>query len=278
MSARKLILWLLCGLLVLAACRKAAEPEKAPVRVELRGAIPAELSGEFSGEKAMDHLRELTALGPRPPGSENYEAALKLVTEELSEEGWETRRQSFTAATPLGPVKFTNLLARYAPEGGSDWRSSVPYVLGSHLDTKLFNNIRFVGANDSGSSSAVLLELARVLAESPEAARQVELVFFDGEEAMLEHITPRDGLYGSKYYAGELWDRTAQPRAALVLDLVGDPNVPFLLSRSRRSTSRKPPSGPSRRKNLGVGLKKRPARSSMTTSRCNRSERWTASC
>ena len=212
------------------SCREAKVTEKVPNRVEIGVGISAELVEEFSGEKAMLFLRELTAIGPRPPASEGYAKAVEFVRETLGDLGWETKNQTFTAATPLGPREFTNVLARYAPEGGTDWRNSVPYVLGSHLDTKLYTDFVFVGANDSGSSSAILMELARVLATEPEAAHQVELVFFDGEEAKLEFITPRDGLYGSKYYASELWDRTAQPQAALVLDLVGDPKVPFLLS------------------------------------------------
>ena len=58
----------------------------------------------------------------------------------------------------------------------------------------------FVGANDGGSSTGLLLELARVLGQHPSVARKVELVFFDGEEAY-ENFSETDGLYGSRYFA-----------------------------------------------------------------------------
>ncbi|MDA7536818.1 PIN domain-containing protein, partial [bacterium] len=78
--------------------------------------------------------------------------------------------------------------------------------------------------------SAAKNEMARVLAQSPESAGQVELVFFDGEEAMLTNIDPkRDGLYGSRYYAAELNRRTSQPKSGILLDLVGDTRVPLLI-------------------------------------------------
>jgi Zn-dependent M28 family amino/carboxypeptidase len=105
-----------------------------------------------------------------------------------------------------------------------DWkRGGGLLLLCSHYDTKLMDAINFVGANDGGSSSGVLLELAAVLGMAPELARGIELVFFDGEEAVVE-FTEVDGLYGSRHYA-KFWRAAPageKPEAAYVLDLVGD--------------------------------------------------------
>ncbi|MGJ8695830.1 MAG: M28 family peptidase [Verrucomicrobiaceae bacterium] len=192
--------------------------------------IPATFVDDFSGDKALAHIETLTSYGPRPPESEGYQKSLAYLEKTLGALGWKTTRQNFTSVTPIGPLKFTNLLARFSPDAAPDWLDSVPFVIGSHLDTKRYLSITFLGANDSGSSTGVLVELARVLSQNPTAAAQVELVFFDGEEALLSNIDPkRDGLYGSRYYASLLTSRKRQPFAGIVLDLVGDHRVPLLI-------------------------------------------------
>lgn len=185
---------------------------------------------EFSGAKALQEVHTLTDFGPRPPESDGYRKSLTHLEKTLGQFGWKTTRQKFEDKTPVGPVNFTNLIARFSPKNEVDWNSSVPFVIGSHLDTKRYISITFLGANDSGSSTGVLVELARVLTKRPDLAEQVELVFFDGEEAMLTNIDPKkDGLYGSRHYAGELGKRTKQPKYGIVLDLVGDSQVPLLI-------------------------------------------------
>ena len=55
-------------------------------------------------------------------------------------------------------------------------------AIASHYDTKLFKNSRFVGASDGASSTAALLELARVL-KGRRNLYTMELQFLDGEAA-----------------------------------------------------------------------------------------------
>src|SRR5213078_1238776 len=88
---------------------------------------------------------------------------------------------------------------------------------------------RFVGANDGGSSTGVLLELARVIGQHPNFARKIELVFFDGEEAY-EQFSNQDGLYGSRYIASQLKAASAkQFRGGLLFDMVGDRSLGITL-------------------------------------------------
>ena len=181
---------------------------------------------QFSGSNAYQHVEELVRFGPRIPGTEAIENARLYLEGKLQEFGWITARQSFNDDTPNGSIEFINLRARFpmAPDDGIEWKDGENIILlCSHYDTKILKDIEFIGANDGGSSTGVLLELARVFSNSPEMARRVELVFFDGEEAIVD-FTPTDGLYGSRHYA-KFW-RSApinkKPRAAFVLDLVGD--------------------------------------------------------
>ncbi len=218
----------IAALLLFIACSKKKDADSsAPAAIT--GTIPLESVSGFSGEKAYAHVEALTAFGPRPPESEAYEKSLAYLENYLTALGWKTKRQSFKGITPIGPIAFTNLLARYSPDAEPDWTVSPPYLIGSHLDTKRFPDFQFVGANDSGSSTGVLAELARVLSTQGEPAKNIELVFFDGEEAFLENIRGRDGLYGSKYYASQLNNRSVKPRLGMVLDIVGDPKLPLLI-------------------------------------------------
>lgn len=182
--------------------------------------------GQFSGTNAYQHVQELVNFGPRIPGSQAIENARLYIEEKLQEFGWVTVRQSFNDDTPNGSMKFINLRARFSMVSNNDieWKNGGNIILlCSHYDTKIVKDVEFIGANDGGSSTGVLLELARVLSNYPEIVRRVELVFFDGEEALVD-FTPTDGLYGSRHYA-KFW-RSAplnkKPRAAYVLDLVGD--------------------------------------------------------
>ncbi|RYD53965.1 MAG: M28 family peptidase [Verrucomicrobiaceae bacterium] len=187
--------------------------------------IRADLAAAFNGTKAFGHVSALSKLGPRPPASAGYESALGYLEKEFKAAGWITLRQKFTAKTPKGEMTFTNLRARFH-DPVTPWKKSTPVVIGGHLDSKLMA-FPFVGANDGGSSTGVILELAQVLASDPESASKVEFVLFDGEEAIGESITPSDGLYGSKYYARELMTREFFPSFGIVLDLVGDDDHDF---------------------------------------------------
>ena len=179
------------------------------------------LDARVSGEKAFAHVSALVGFGPRPAGSEALEKSRQYLEKELAALGWSTRRQTFTEKTPQGQVEFVNLLARF---GEKAWEGPVEGLLCSHYDTKWYGGFEFVGANDAGSSTGLLVELARVLAERPAVASGIELVFFDGEEAFGTNITASDGLYGSKHYAAQwlLAPEADRPRWGVLLDMVGD--------------------------------------------------------
>ena len=105
-------------------------------------------------------------------------------------------------------------------------------LVGSHFDTRLWaesdsdpgkRGDPITGANDGTSGIAVLLELLRVVAGSPElSSLGLDVVFFDGEE--FGRPGNHDYCKGSIYLAqhiGELYP-SAKPVAAIVLDMVGD--------------------------------------------------------
>jgi hypothetical protein len=208
----------LLALLLLAACDRAST--ESPQNNAQR-----KIWEEFSGEKALVHVQAMVDFGPRPAGSEAIEKTRAYLTKELELFGWKVERQAFTDNTPRGKVEFVNLIATF---GGKE--SAPSFLLCSHFDTKIFDNVPFVGANDGGSNTGVLLEMARVLAQRPDLARKVQLVFFDGEEAY-ESFTETDGLFGSRYFADQLekQNKTRAFRGGILFDMVGDKSLTITL-------------------------------------------------
>src|SRR6266481_7159774 len=180
---------------------------------------------EISGEKALAHVQRLVDFGPRPSGSEEIEKSRHYIEDQLSRSGWQVKRQAFTDDTPRGKVHFVNLIAQFPGQ-----RNAAPlFLLCSHYDTKTFDAIKFVGANDAGSSTGLLLELARVIGQHPNLAEKIELVFFDGEEAY-DHFSETDGLYGSRYFARQLQGSGAkQFRGGILFDMVGNRSLKITL-------------------------------------------------
>jgi len=184
-------------------------------------AVASQSKNAFDSSLAWEHLRALVGLGPRVPGTPGNAQARQYLIKTLEKAGIKASEQPFEAMTPQGRVQMANVTARLP--GSRPER----IALGSHFDTKLFRNFRFVGANDGGSSTAVLLELARVLQDRPRTF-SIDLLFFDGEEAFAEW-GPTDGTYGSRHYvaAARQAGTLSSLRALVLLDMVGDRNLAF---------------------------------------------------
>jgi Zn-dependent M28 family amino/carboxypeptidase len=168
----------------------------------------------FDGAAAVRHVERLVAIGPRPAGSAEGARARAYIEAELRAAGVEARVMAFEAATPHGRLPMANVI------GVLPGKRPDVILIGGHYDTKWFPDFRFVGANDGGSSTALLLQLARDLARTPREFTYW-IAFFDGEEARLSW-TERDSLYGSRHLAAELARTARLPRAMIVVDMIGD--------------------------------------------------------
>ena len=200
MSARVTTLALTLVLAVLAGGAQPGAAQAPAVRVD--------------GAAALRHVERLVAIGPRVAGSPGGERARTYIVGELRKAGVEAEVRTFEAATPQGRLRMANVVARLPG------RRPEVVVLAGHYDTKLFKSFRFVGANDGGSSAALLIELARRLAKAPREYT-LWLVWFDGEEAF-ESWTATDSLYGSRHLAAELARTGRLPRALVLMDMIGD--------------------------------------------------------
>jgi Zn-dependent M28 family amino/carboxypeptidase len=191
-------------------------------------AIQAASPVRFDSSRAWEHLRQLVAIGPRPAGSAGIEESRKYIRQQLTAAGVTVTDQAWDDRTPLGPVRLVNVI------GTIPGASKDRIIIAGHYDTKLFREFRFVGANDGGSSAAYLIELARVL-KARRNAFTMELLFLDGEEAVVEW-GGTDRTYGSRHYvqAAKQNQSLAGIKALILVDMIADRD--FRMKREAHST------------------------------------------
>ncbi len=204
------------------------------ITTSLLGSCNAPAGGriDVSGKRARAHVAKLVAFGERPAGSKALERSRKYLEGELKKLGLASTVQSFRDKAAPG-IHFHNLLCEIP---GTDKHDDRLLVLGSHYDTKLTkghdrdeHNFKFVGANDGGSSSGLLLELARYFRKHPLRCRLL-LVWFDGEESLEFDWNDDKALFGSKHCVKMLRKRFPKTRplykcvpVMVLLDMIGDP-------------------------------------------------------
>lgn len=187
-------------------------------------ALPAEKTGGFDSAKAYEHVACIVSFGPRAPGSEGSRKAQEYFKQQLASFGCEVEAMPFNASTPQGRVQMTNIVGKVA--------SASPNIvmLMSHFDTKQVPEVPdFVGANDGGSSSGVMLELARLLCQRKDKLKlSVWIVFTDGEESYGEW-SDTDGTYGSRELAARmsLSGDLKRVKALVLADIVGAKDLQF---------------------------------------------------
>lgn len=172
------------------------------------------------GKSAMAHTEKLVGFGPRPSGSDAHQQMQQYIISSLKSAGVAVESNSFTADSSIGPLPMNNIIGRIPG------RTDRIFVIASHYDTKRTKDFSFVGANDGGSSSGLLLALAPLLARKS-FSHEVRLVFFDGEESIPWDWDEDEALVGSRHLAAR-WkaDGTAKRIGAFILlDLIGDADL-----------------------------------------------------
>ena len=181
-----------------------------------RSAATAPRAG-FDSNRAWTDLERQVAFGPRPAGSAALAQCRQYIEAQLKAAGITYREQAFDAMTPAGVIKMVNVI------GTIPGRRPERIALATHYDTKRFQQFKFVGASDGASSTAAVLELARVL-KNRQNEFTIELLFLDGEEAVNVEWRDPDNTYGSKYYvqAAKQAGTLSGLKALILLDMVGD--------------------------------------------------------
>ena len=187
-------------------------------------AVAAASASNFSGISALKYTRAAVELGPRPSGSEANHKLQNYILAQIRQDECQVMEDPFTASTPNGPIAMDNIIAKFPGKSGK------AIVITGHFDTKLFPGRKFVGANDGGSSTGLLLEMAHALAHQTRID-DVYLVWFDGEEAVREKWEGDDNLYGSRHLAAK-WRKDgtlARVKALINVDMIGDKSLDIKL-------------------------------------------------
>jgi glutaminyl-peptide cyclotransferase len=200
-----------------------AAAQSAPAHIAIPAsdvAPPASQTGGFDGAKAYDQVAKLVSFGPHPSGSEAIGRVEEYLHAELASYGCAVEEQPFKAPSPMGDLPMKNVVAKIPGTGPG------VILLMTHFDTKRLDN--FVGADDAGSSTGVMLEIARDLCGKPKQLNSVWIAFVDGEEtqATFDWVTS-DSIYGSRELAARLAlsGDLKNVRAVILADMVGQYNL-----------------------------------------------------
>ena len=183
----------------------------------------------FDGRRAYEQVAKQVSFGPRPAGSPALAKLQDYLQAELKSYGCTVETDSFSADTPAGRLPMKNILVKIPGE-----KPGI-ILLGTHYDTKRLDD--FVGADDSGSSTGVMLEIARVLCAQKQVQKYaVWIAFFDGEEAVNKQWVDPDNRYGSRQMAAQFaaTGDLKKIKVFLLADIVGSRKLE--LKREENST------------------------------------------
>jgi glutaminyl-peptide cyclotransferase len=174
----------------------------------------------FNSNRAMQYVKEIVALGPRPIGSENHKKVENYILAHLK--GDDVEQDAFDVHPTEGTFTVRNIIAKFP--GTRDGT----IVIASHYDTNWpLRNTSYIGANDGASSSALLLEIANQLRGKKLEGYSVWLLWDDAEESMKLPWDDPEALYGVRHLA-EKWqdDGTLKKIKAFILeDMIGDADL-----------------------------------------------------
>jgi glutaminyl-peptide cyclotransferase len=178
---------------------------------------------QFDGQRAYTDVKYQVDLGPRTMGSSAHTEEVDWIINQLKEADWQVETQE----TVISGQPITNIIAKRGE--GKPW-----IILGSHYDSRPIadrdpnpaNRTQPVpGANDGASSTAALLELARVIPK--DLNKQIWLVFFDAEDAGTS--SGSGWANGSEYFVSQL---QGKPDHVVILDMIGDKDLNIYMERN----------------------------------------------
>ena len=186
-----------------------------PAAAQSEPAPPADQTGGFDGAKAFDQVAKIVSFGPRPPASDGIHKVQEYISTQLKSFGCQVEQQDFHASTPKGDVAMQNIVAKAAGTGPGI------ILLLTHYDS-LGSVENFVGAEDSASSTGMMIELARHLC-AQKGPNSVWMAFLDGEESFVNWDKDNDHTYGSRELAARMSvsGELKRVKAVILADMIG---------------------------------------------------------
>lgn len=174
----------------------------------------------FDSSRAMQYVKEIVAFGPRPIGSAKHKKVENYILSHLK--GDTVEQDAFDIKTSEGRFPVLNILAKFPGT-----RDGI-IVIASHYDTNWpLRDIPYVGANDGGSSTGLLLEIANQLRGKKNDGYSIWLLWDDAEESMKLPWDDPESLYGVRHLAKKWQDdgTIKKIKAFLLEDMIGDADL-----------------------------------------------------
>ena len=140
----------------------------------------------FDVDSAYGILRDFVAIGPRVPNTAQHDSARQFIVSYLESLGYKPHLQQFTVFRfDSVPLHLTNIIVITNPQAKKH------ILLFTHWDSRfiadrdsdyLTHPQPVLGANDGGSGTAVLLQIAKILRQKPVKGYSIDFAFFDGED------------------------------------------------------------------------------------------------
>ena len=202
---------------VLTGCPSAGSDTNAqPATASAQSVAP-----KISGDSAYEHIKTQVAFGPRVPNTAGHRAQLAWMREYLAERADTVIVQFWTHTTAKGTeLQLTNLFARI----NADAPDRV--LLLAHWDTRptadedrdeARRDQPIDGANDGASGTALLLEMANVMAKNAPPIG-VDILLVDAED-----YGPGEMYLGAKFFAANVAPGY-RPLYGILVDMIADKN------------------------------------------------------
>ena len=190
---------------------------------------PAKTAPEFEADSALSYACMQCGFGPRVPGTPVHSQCGQWLAARLSSLCPSvTVQEASLTATGGSPIEARNIIAQFNPD------SALRILLIAHWDSRPWadhdpdpsrHNEPVMGANDGASGVAVLLELARLMAnEAPPIG--VDILLTDAEDSG-QNDDEGSWALGTQYWAANPHKHPYRPVFGILLDMVGAPGACF---------------------------------------------------
>lgn len=218
------IIFLLC---VLSICFTSCKEEKPQSIPKAKLVVP-----KFNADSAYAYIEKQLSFGPRAPGSEGQIQCRDWFVQKLESLGAKVIVQEFKGKIYSGEEKTGyNIIAQIKPK----LKNRV--LLAAHWDTRLVadkdesrKNEPIMGADDGASGVAALIEIARLLQETPMKNLGIDIILFDLEDQGALHNTKEETntwTLGSVHWSKNVVPKGYKANFGILLDMIAAKGARF---------------------------------------------------
>ncbi len=221
-------LWIFLVLVLVTGCRDVPSTSESSATVAVQ---PVKVPS-FNQDSAFAHIEKQLSFGIRVPGTPSHTACKEWMVAKFESYGADVIEQDFMANIYNGEKwPSTNIIAQF----NKDKKKRV--ILSAHWDSRFIAEMDqdkkkrkqpIPGADDGGSGTGVLIEIARLIQENP-IDLGVDIILWDAEDQGDPSKTPVKDSWclGSQYWSRKKHVKNYNAIWGINLDMVGAKNPRF---------------------------------------------------